>query len=137
MPETAPIAKVSATKGYGAEVVLRVVQYMMMLLQKLWNSKATGAVFTSIWWWVCNSRTRNYWDRNIRRYGRYRYSISTNWGGGILAGIATAIKGMNPKVKVIGVEAENAASMTAALAKGECCEVCATPTIADGIAVKK
>ena len=42
-------------------------------------------------------------------------------GGGILAGIATAIKGMNPKVKVIGVEAENAASMTAALAKGECC----------------
>ena len=58
-------------------------------------------------------------------------------GGGILAGIATAVKSINPNIKVIGVESANAASMTEALSKGECCEVCSSATIADGIAVRK
>ena len=57
-------------------------------------------------------------------------------GGGILAGIATANKSINPTERIIGVESENAASKKEALAKGECCEVCATQTIADGIAAK-
>jgi len=58
-------------------------------------------------------------------------------GGGLISGIAIAIKEMNPAVKIIGVEAEKAASMFASHLKGEIITLTSAPTIADGIAVKK
>jgi len=58
-------------------------------------------------------------------------------GGGLISGISVAIKEMNPNVKIVGVEAENAASMLASHEKGEIVALHATPTIADGIAVKR
>ena len=58
-------------------------------------------------------------------------------GGGLISGIAIAIKEMNPAVKIIGVEAEKAASMFASHLKGEIITLSSAPTIADGIAVKK
>ena len=138
MPETAPIAKVSATKGYGAEVVLHGAVYDDAFAKACEIQKATGAVFLHPFddeYVIAGQGTIGI--EILEDMADIDTVLVPIGGGGILAGIATAIKGMNPKVKVIGVEAENAASMTAALAKGECCEVCATPTIADGIAVKK
>jgi len=58
-------------------------------------------------------------------------------GGGLISGISIAIKEMNPAVKIIGVEAEKAASMFASHLKGEIITLSSAPTIADGIAVKK
>jgi threonine dehydratase len=58
-------------------------------------------------------------------------------GGGLISGISIAIKEMNPAVKIIGVEAEKAASMFASHLKGEVISLTSAPTIADGIAVKK
>ena len=57
-------------------------------------------------------------------------------GGGLLAGIGSAVKALRPHAKIIGVEPERYASFQAALAAGEPVAIDATPTIADGLAVR-
>ena len=56
-------------------------------------------------------------------------------GGGLISGIASAVKQLAPHVRIIGVQAENAAAYPPSLAAGEVRTVRTTPTIADGIAV--
>jgi len=57
-------------------------------------------------------------------------------GGGLISGIGFAIKSLNPKCKVYGVQAKGADSMCQALEKGERCELFKVSTFSDGIAVK-
>lgn len=56
-------------------------------------------------------------------------------GGGLLAGVALAIKTLRPKVKVVAVEAENVASFAAALEAGKPTKIAMHPTLADGLAI--
>jgi threonine dehydratase len=56
-------------------------------------------------------------------------------GGGLLAGIAVAVKGLRPDVRVVGVQAEDAAAYPASLAAGKPVALDAMTTMADGIAV--
>ena len=56
-------------------------------------------------------------------------------GGGLVAGLALAVKTLKPRVRIIGVEPERAASFTAALAAGRPVPVEVQPTLADGLAV--
>ncbi len=56
-------------------------------------------------------------------------------GGGLLAGVALAVKTLRPQAKVIAVEAENVASFSAALAAGEPTRFSTKPTLADGLAI--
>jgi threonine dehydratase len=56
-------------------------------------------------------------------------------GGGLISGVAAAVKQLAPHVRIIGVQAENAAAYPPSLAAGEVRTVRTTPTIADGIAV--
>jgi len=58
-------------------------------------------------------------------------------GGGLLAGIAVFLKQLNPLIKIIGVEAEDSACLTAALASGSPVELPQVGLFADGVAVKK
>lgn len=58
-------------------------------------------------------------------------------GGGLISGIAIALKEMNPKIKIVGVEAENAASMYQSRKAGKVVALPHVHTIADGIAVKR
>lgn len=58
-------------------------------------------------------------------------------GGGLLAGIAVAVKSLRPKVKILAVQAEHVPSLTAALAAGHPVTVDAQPTLADGLAVSR
>ncbi|QNM14395.1 MULTISPECIES: threonine ammonia-lyase [Fusobacterium] len=139
MPETAPIAKVTATKNYGAEVVLHGQVYDDAYAKAKEIEKETGAVFL------------HPFDDEYVISGQGTIGIEILedepdidvvlvpiGGGGILAGIATAVKSLKPNIKVIGVEAANAPSMTEALKRGECCDICGCgTTIADGIAVRK
>lgn len=57
-------------------------------------------------------------------------------GGGLISGIATAIKSIKPSCKVIGVQSENAPSMKRSLEEGKIIQLDSVNTIADGIAVK-
>ena len=54
-------------------------------------------------------------------------------GGGLIAGVATAVKGLKPTARVVGVEPAGAAKMTAALAAGEPVSLASTSSIADGL----
>ena len=65
------------------------------------------------------------------------YIIVPVGGGGLITGISTLAKMLNPKIKVIGAEPKSAASMTKALEKGEPVALASADTIADGTAVKK
>ena len=56
-------------------------------------------------------------------------------GGGLIAGVSLAVKTLRPKTKVIAVEAENAASFSAALEAGRPTKVTLHPTLADGLAI--
>jgi threonine dehydratase len=56
-------------------------------------------------------------------------------GAGLIAGVALAMKTLKPKVKIIGVEPERAASFTAALSAGKPVKVEVKPTLADGLSV--
>ena len=58
-------------------------------------------------------------------------------GGGLIAGIALVLKGLNPRIRIIGVQAEVIPSMKAALGKGAPISLPPATTIADGIAVRK
>ena len=56
-------------------------------------------------------------------------------GGGLLAGVALAIKSLRPKAKIIAVEAENVASFAAAVREGKPVRIQTHPTLADGLAI--
>ena len=58
-------------------------------------------------------------------------------GAGLLAGVAVAVKALRPEIKILGVEAEHAPSMTAALAANRPVPVDVQPTLADGLAVRR
>ena len=58
-------------------------------------------------------------------------------GGGLVAGVATAVKTRKPRVEIIGVEPDGAASFAAALKAGKPVDVAIRPTLADGLAVAK
>ena len=58
-------------------------------------------------------------------------------GGGLIAGICTVVKALRPGVKVIGVESDSAACLTAALAAGHPVDVTLKPSLADGLAVPR
>jgi len=58
-------------------------------------------------------------------------------GGGLLAGVALAIKSLRPQVKIIAVEANNVASFSAALREGKPTRIAIQPTLADGLAIPK
>lgn len=57
-------------------------------------------------------------------------------GGGLISGIAIALKSLNPAIKIIGVEADGAQSMKASIDQGKIIALRNADTIADGIAVK-
>ena len=65
------------------------------------------------------------------------YILAPIGGGGLVTGISTLAKMLNPKIQVIGVEPAAAASMTAAFQAGEPVALDSADTIADGTAVKK
>ena len=58
-------------------------------------------------------------------------------GGGLISGVAVALKALRPGIRIVGVEAEGAASMTASLAAGRTVTLDRIDTMADGIAVKR
>lgn len=138
MPETAPIAKVSATKGYGAEVILNGAVYDDAYAKAVEVQKETGATFL-----------HPFNDKHvIAGQGTIALEIFEQLendvdvilcpigGGGIISGIAVAAKELNPNIKVIGVQTENIPSTKESMANGKVTTAFKDATIADGIAVK-
>src|SRR5919206_1203317 len=137
MPNTAPFPKVAATRGYGADVVLRGGVFDDCLADALAHSAATGATFVSPFddpAVIAGQGTIGLeLAEQAPEAGTYVVAVG---GGGLISGVAAALKARRPGCRVVGVEAEGAASMSAALAAGRPVKLERIDTMADGIANK-
>ena len=137
MPATAPIAKVQATQGYGANVVLSGDCYDDAYAKACEICEAEGATFL-----------HPYNDLEvIAGQGTLGLEILSDLptvdvvivpagGGGLLAGVAACIKQINPRIRIVGVQAEGANAIAQSFREKRYISTDTVSTIADGIAVK-
>ena len=138
MPEGAPLPKVEATRGYGAQVMLAGSCVEDTVAEALAYAERTGAVFVHPFDHpdiVAGQGTVGF--EIVEQCPQVRTVIVPVGGGGLAAGIAVAIKDLDPSVSVVGVQAESVAPYPASLAAGHPVSVQAEPTMADGIAVSR
>ena len=138
LPDSAPISKVEATKGFGAEVCLVEGCYDDAYKKALELRDSEGYTFV-----------HPFDDENvIAGQGTIALEILNDLdnidaivvpigGGGLISGIAYTAKQIRPSVKVYGVQVAGAPSMYNSVKDGEIESLCSVSTIADGIAVKK
>lgn len=138
MPAGAPLAKVNATKAYGAEVILVPGVYDDAYAKALELSAQYGYTIAHPFNDECVLAGQGTIGLEIlEQLSDVDQVIVPIGGGGLISGIAFAIKSLKPECKVIGVQSEHSPSMYVSVKNGELTEVPTTPTIADGIIVKK
>src|SRR5437867_3447304 len=138
MPLTTPLIKVSATKGYGADVVLHGANYDEACEEAVRRSEQFGMTFI------------HPFDDEVVMAGQGTMGleildqvpdveavIAPIGGGGLISGVACAIKETNPRVRVVGVQPARLPSMKVAIAEGHAVTLSPAATIADGIAVRR
>lgn len=136
MPEGAPIPKVNATLGYGAEVRFHGQYLDQAILEAKRYAEESGAVFISPFDHVDVVAGQGTAGLEILEQApEVRTVIVPTGGGGLLAGIAIAIKEQRPDIRVVGVQAEQAAAFPPSLDRGEPVPLEQMNTMADGIAV--
>jgi threonine dehydratase len=136
MPTVAPIPKLLATRGYGARVELTGLTVDDALVRARAFAARTGAVLIHPFDHpdiVAGQGTVGL--EILAQCPQVRTVLVCTGGGGLLAGIAAAIKAQRPDVRVIGVQAEAAAAYPASLAAGRPVPLSRMDTMADGIAV--
>ncbi|WP_354642103.1 threonine ammonia-lyase [Kitasatospora camelliae] len=136
MPLAAPLPKVAATREYGAEVRLygATVDEALQAAQRY--AESSGAVFIhpfDHWDVICGQATIGL--EILEQCPEVRTIVAGVGGGGLLAGIATAVKPLRPDVKVVGVQAAAAAAYPPSLAAGRPVSLERYATMADGIMV--
>ncbi len=135
-PVGAPLPKVQATLGYGADVFFSGHSVDEALTAARAFSDETGAVLihpfdhADI---VAGQGTVGL--EILEQCPDVRTVVVCTGGGGLLAGIATAVKEQRPDVRVVGVQAEGAAAYPGSLREGHPCALDTMTTMADGIAV--
>lgn len=138
MPANAPVSKVAATKSYGAEVVLHGAVYDDAYEMAVKVQKETGATFLHPFndKYVIAGQGTIGLEIFEQLDGNVDTVLVPIGGGGIIAGIAVALKGLNPNIKIVGVQTCNVPSMKASFENGQVTTAFNDVTIADGIAVK-
>ena len=137
MPTVTPLIKVNRTKSYGAEVVLYGDDYDAASAYAKELAEKEGYTFVHPFNDLDVATGQGTIAMEIvQEMPTVDYIIAPVGGGGLLTGVSTLAKMLNPKIQVIGVEPLEAASMTAALAAGEVVELESANTIADGTAVR-
>jgi threonine dehydratase len=136
MPEGAPIPKLNATRGYGAEVIFHGAILDEALTHAIEYAEQTGAVLIHPFDHADIVVGQATVGLEILRQAPEAASVLVpTGGGGLIAGIAHAIKAHRPDVRLIGVQAEGAASYPASLEAGAPVALKSMSTMADGIAV--
>ncbi len=138
MPEGAPISKIEATKGYGAEVVLagRVFDETLQVALRIAEERGYAFVHAFDDIDVMAGQSTIAYDL-MEQVDGFDQIIVPIGGGGLISGVASVIKYYRPYVKVIGVEPEVAPKTLEALRHGAPVETPTGSTIADGLLVKK
>ncbi|MDD3840575.1 MAG: threonine ammonia-lyase [Clostridia bacterium] len=137
MPLGTPLAKVSATKNFGAQVVLHGNVYDEAYQKALEIQQQTKATFIHPFDDDCVIAGQGTIGIEIMDdLPEVDAVIVPIGGGGLISGIASAIKAIKPSVKVIGVESAHAASMYQSVKSKSVVTLNNVNTLADGIAVK-
>ena len=137
MPETAPLSKVSATRGYGAEVMLAGTSYDEAFARAKQLEQQQGLTFVHAFndpQVMAGQGTIGL--EILRELPELATVVVPIGGGGLIAGVATAIKALAPQVRVVGVQAAGADAMARSKQAGVLTPTAVASTIADGIAVK-
>ena len=138
LPDSAPISKVEATKSYGAQVCLVPGVYDDAYNKALELKEEKGCTFVHPFddeYVIAGQGTIGLEIMN--EMSDVDAVIVPIGGGGLISGVACAIKSISPHVKVYGVQAAGAPSMFNAVHHGQMEALTSVSTIADGIAVKK
>lgn len=138
MPQTAPLAKVTATKSYGANVVLEGLVYDDAYAKALEIQKETGATFLHPFndEYVIAGQGTIALEIFEQMNNKVDTILCPIGGGGIIAGVAVAAKSLNPNVKIIGVQTANIPSMHESMKAGKVTTAFKATSVADGISVK-
>lgn len=137
MPTITPLIKVNRTKSYGAEVILYGDVYDDSCAYAQELAEKEGYTFVHPFDDLDVATGQGTIAMEIvQELPTVDYIVVPVGGGGLISGVATLAKMLNPKIKIVGVEPAEAASMTAALQMGEVVELESANTIADGTAVK-
>ena len=138
MPSITPLIKVNRTKSYGAEVILHgnVYDEACEYAKKLAEEKGLTFVhpFDDLDVVIGQGTIAM---EIVQELPTVDYILVPVGGGGLSTGVSTLARMLNPKIKVIGVEPSQAASMLAAFECGEPVTLPYASTIADGTAVKR
>jgi threonine dehydratase len=138
MPLPTPLIKVSATRGYGADVVLHGANYDEAFAEALRQSEADKITFVHAFddeTVIAGQGTLGL--ELLAQHPDLEVFVVPIGGGGMIGGLACAVKEKNPKVRVIGVQPSRLPSMKVAVAEGKPVTLAAAVTIADGIAVRR
>ena len=138
MPAGAPISKVEATRGYGAEVVLVPGVYDDAAAEAERLTKEQGYTFAHPFndpLVIAGQGTIGL--EILEQLPDVEQIVVPIGGGGLIGGIAFAVKQLKPDCRIVGVQAAGAASMYLSRHAGGPTELRSVSTIADGIAVKK
>jgi threonine dehydratase len=138
MPETAPPPKVAATRGYGANVRLSGATVAEALTAAADWARDTGSVFVHPFDdadVIAGQGTVGL--EVLEQCPQVATVVVPCGGGGLLSGVAAAVRSARPGARVVGVQAETAAAMLPSLAAGQPVTLPAVATIADGIAVSR
>ncbi|WP_339102631.1 threonine ammonia-lyase [Haloterrigena salinisoli] len=135
VPEVTPAAKIEATRGYGAEVVVEGDIYERSYEYAVERADETGETFVhpfddaAI---VAGQGTIGL--ELLEQYPDLDTVLVAIGGGGLIAGIGTVLKAHDPDIRVIGVQPEGAAHAKPSLEAGEIRQLEAVDTVAEGIA---
>ena len=138
MPLYTPLVKVSNTQGWGAEVVLHGENFDEALSEARRRSAADGMTFLHAFndaAVIAGQGTLGL--ELLEQIPDLEAVVVPVGGGGLIGGVACAIKENRPEVRVVGVEPEVLRSMDMALKARKPVELPAAPTIADGVAVRR
>ena len=138
MPLTTPLIKVSATKSYGAEVVLHGANYDEACEEAVRRSEKLGMTFIHPFDdEVVMAGQGTMGLEILQQVPDIEAIIAPIGGGGLIAGVGCAVKETNPRIRVIGVQPARLPSMKVAIAEGHPVTLSPAATIADGIAVRR
>lgn len=138
MPETASIAKIEATRGYGAEVVLRGRVYDDAYHEAIKYAESSGAAFVHAFNDLdVISGQGTIALELMEQLDHFDTVVVPVGGGGLISGIASVLRHAGRRVRVVGVEPEAAPKFIESLKAGRPVEIQARPSLADGLVAKK